>query len=187
MPDDREVSGALAKPGDVILVSGTIGDHGIAVLAARGELAFEVEVISDIAPLNGLVDAAFAASSEIHSLRDPTRGGLATALNEIAHQSQVAIVLDEAAIPVQPSVEAASEMLGFDPLYIANEGKLVIAVPAEQAEIVLQAMRDAPYGEAACRIGEVREDPAGRVLMRTAIGGTRVVETLSGEMLPRIC
>jgi hydrogenase expression/formation protein HypE len=187
VPDGREVGGALARPRDVVLLSGTIGDHGIAVLAARGELAFEVEVVSDIAPLNDLVEAAFAASPQIHSLRDPTRGGLATALNEIARQSQVAIALDETAVPVHPAVEAASEMLGFDPLYIANEGKLVAIVAAEQAEGVLQAMRSTPYGEAAVRIGEVQEDPAGRVLMHTAIGGTRVVETLSGEMLPRIC
>ncbi len=187
IPDDRKLGGALARPGDVILLSGTIGDHGIAVLAARGELAFEVQVASDIAPLSQLVEAALEAAPDIHSLRDPTRGGLATTLNEIARQSQVAIMLDETAIPVQPPVEAASEMLGLDPLYIANEGKLVAVVPAEQADNALQAMRAAPYGDAACRIGQVQEDPAGRVLMHTAIGGTRVVEMLSGEMLPRIC
>ncbi len=187
VPEGRRVSGAGAAPGDVVLLSGPIGDHGIAVLAARGELAFEAEIESDLAPLNALVEAMFAASESIHALRDPTRGGLATSLNEIADQSGVCIHLNEAAIPVRSAVQAACEMLGFDPLYVANEGKLVAAVTADEAEAVLEAMREAPYGEAACRIGEVLADPAGRVLMRTAIGGTRVVEMLSGEMLPRIC
>jgi hydrogenase expression/formation protein HypE len=170
-----------------VLLSGPIGDHGIAVLAARGELAFETALESDIAPLNDLVEKMFDSCSSIHALRDPTRGGLATALNEIASQSGVAIQLDEEEIPVRPSVAAACELLGFDPLYVANEGKLVATVPAEEAETILQAMRSAPYGEEACRIGEVETAPSGKVLMRTAIGGTRVVDMLSGEMLPRIC
>ncbi len=187
IPEGRQVSGANARPGDAVLVSGPVGDHGIAVLAARGELAFEATVESDIAPLNGLVEAIFAVCPQVHVLRDPTRGGLATTLNEIARQSGVAVQIDEAAIPVRPAVAAACEMLGFDPIYVANEGKLVAVVPQEHAESVLAAMRGAPYGEAACRIGTVLEAPAGRVLMRTGIGGTRVVETLAGEMLPRIC
>ena len=169
------------------LAIGTIGDHGIAVLAARGELAFETTVESDLAPLNFLVDKMFEVSRAIHVMRDPTRGGLATSLNEIACQSEVVIRLDETSIPVRPAVVAACEMLGFDPLYIANEGKLVALVSAEVSDEVLEAMRSTPYGEEACRIGVVEESPPGRVLMRTAIGGMRVVDILSGEMLPRIC
>ncbi len=187
IPSDRNVSGANARPGDAVLLSGTIGDHGIAVLAARGELAFQAEVESDVAPLNGMVEAMFAACPSIHVLRDPTRGGVATTLNEIARQSDVAIVLDETTIPVRPAVTAACEMLGFDPLYVANEGKLLACVPAEDAEVVLAAMRKTKYGEDACRIGAVADAPAGRVLMKTAIGGTRVIDVLAGEMLPRIC
>lgn len=187
VPEGREVGGANARPGDVVLISGPIGDHGIAVLAARGELAFEVAIESDIAPLNGMVEAMFAACPGIRVLRDPTRGGLATALHEIALQSGVAIYVDEAAIPVRPSVAAACEILGFDPLYVANEGKLVAIVPAQEAEHVLEAMRATAYGAEACRIGEIGETPGGQVLMRTAVGGTRVVDVLAGEMLPRIC
>ena len=187
VPEGREVSGVNARPGDVVLLSGPIGDHGIAVLAARGELAFETTVESDLAPLNFLVDKMFEVSRAIHVMRDPTRGGLATSLNEIACQSEVVIRLDETSIPVRPAVVAACEMLGFDPLYIANEGKLVALVSAEVSDEVLEAMRSTPYGEEACRIGVVEESPPGRVLMRTAIGGTRVVDILSGEMLPRIC
>jgi hydrogenase expression/formation protein HypE len=187
IPEGRDVSGANARPGDAVLLSGPIGDHGIAVLAARGELAFEIELRSDMAPLNHLVEAMFAVSAEIHVLRDPTRGGVATTLNEIARQSRVGIYLDEKAIPIRPEVQAACELLGFDPLYVANEGKLVAIVPPEVSEAILEAMRQSPYGVGACRIGEVKEEPAGRVLMRTAIGGTRVVDILAGEMLPRIC
>jgi hydrogenase expression/formation protein HypE len=187
VPSGRDVSGANAQPGDVVLLSGPIGDHGIAVLAARGELAFETAVESDIAPLNGLVERMFAICPSIHTLRDPTRGGLATALNEIARQSGVAILLEEERIPVRPPVMAACELLGFDPLYVANEGKLVALVPSEDADAILKAMRSAPYGNEACRIGGVEAAPEGMVLMRTAIGGTRVVDVLSGEMLPRIC
>jgi len=187
VPDSRDVGGANARAGDVVLLSGSLGDHGIAVLAARGDLEFEVQVESDVAPLNAMVEAMFAACSDIRVLRDPTRGGLATSLNEIAQQSGVGIRIDEQNIPVHRAVEAACEMLGFDPLYVANEGKLVAIVPSEASREVLAAMRSHPYGQHACRIGEVAEAPAGRVLMQTAIGGTRVVETLSGEMLPRIC
>jgi hydrogenase expression/formation protein HypE len=176
-----------AKPGDAVLLSGTLGDHGIAVLAQRGELAFEAAIASDIAPINHLVEAMFAASQDMHVLRDPTRGGLATALNEIARLSQVEIHLEEPSIPVHPSVSAACEMLGFDPLHVANEGKLVAFVPEKDSRAVLNAMRAAPYGADACRIGSVFDDPNGRVLMRTAVGGTRVVSVLAGEMLPRIC
>jgi hydrogenase expression/formation protein HypE len=187
VPDERQVGGANAHPGDVVLLSGAVGNHGIAVLAARGELAFETKIESDIAPLNHLVEKMFAVSSNIHVLRDPTRGGLATTLNEIACQSEVGIHLDERDIPVDPAVEAACEMLGFDPLYVANEGKLIAIVSSEDSDTILDAMREVPYGAQACRIGEVKEDPKGRVLMRTTIGGTRVVDVLAGEMLPRIC
>ena len=182
-----EISGQNARPGDVILLSGTIGDHGIAVLSARGELGFHAEVASDVAPLNRMVASILEVSNDVHVLRDPTRGGLATSLNEIARQSQVNILLDEQAIPVQPAVAAACEMLGFDPLYVANEGKLIAIVERAAAEEVLAAIQADPYGRQAAIIGEVREAPAGRVLMKTTIGSTRIVDLLAGEMLPRIC
>jgi hydrogenase expression/formation protein HypE len=187
VPQGRHVSGDNAQPGDVVLLSGPIGNHGVAVLAERGELGFQTTVRSDIAPLNGLVEAMFAAGRGIHVMRDPTRGGLATTLNEITDQSGVGIELQETSIPLDAAVEAACEMLGLDPLYIANEGKLVAITTEEDAEPILQAMRAHPLGQQACRIGTVVEQPAGRVLMRTAIGGTRIVDTLAGEMLPRIC
>jgi hydrogenase expression/formation protein HypE len=187
IPTGRQVSGAGARPGDAVIVSGTLGAHGIAVLSARGELAFETEIQSDVAPLNGLVERLFAMCADIHVMRDPTRGGLATTLNEIARQSSVLIRLDEAAIPVGEAVEAACEMLGFDPLYVANEGKLVLILPEDQAERALEAMHAHPHGVGACLIGQVEEAAQPRVLMQTRIGGTRVVDVLAGEMLPRIC
>lgn len=181
------IGGAQAKEGDAIILSGSIGDHGIAVLGARGELGFESTVHSDVAPLNHLVEAMLKASDGIHVLRDPTRGGLATTLNEIAAQSNLGILLDEESIPVHPEVRAACEMLGFDPLYIANEGKLVAMVAAEEAESVLQAMRRTRYGENAVVIGRVTDESKGRVLLKTPLGSTRIVDMLAGEMLPRIC
>lgn len=181
------ISGANAKVGDAVILSGSIGDHGIAVLAARGELGFQSSLQSDVAPLNHLIDAMLNVSSNIHVLRDPTRGGLATTLNEIAAQSNVGILLNEETIPVHPEVAAACEMLGFDPLYVANEGKLVTMVPREDAEKVLAAMRATKYGEGAVIIGEVTAEPRGRVLLKTALGSTRIVDMLAGEMLPRIC
>jgi hydrogenase expression/formation protein HypE len=187
IPSQVQISGALAKPGDLVLLSGPIGDHGMAVLSARGDLGFTSDIISDVAPLNHLVQAMLAASLEIHVLRDPTRGGLATSLNEIARQSRVGIHIDEVRIPVRPAVAAACEMLGFDPLYIANEGKLVAIVAPQAANQVLEAMRRERYGEEAVIIGEVRPDPPGRVLMNTSLGSTRLVDIPSGEILPRIC
>jgi len=181
------IGGARARPGDVVILSGSIGDHGIAVLGARGELGFESDIQSDVAPLNHLIEAMLNVSDKSHVLRDPTRGGLATTLNEIAVQSGVGIRLDEQRIPVQPAVSAACEMLGFDPLYIANEGKLVAVVAQEDAEAVLKLMRETRYGEGAVVAGEVIAEPPGRVLLKTALGSTRVVDVLAGEMLPRIC
>jgi hydrogenase expression/formation protein HypE len=181
------IGGAQAKIGDVIILSGSIGDHGIAVLAARNELGFESTIQSDVAPLNHLIDAMLNASNYVHVLRDPTRGGLATTLNEIAAQSNVGLLLNENTIPVHAEVRAACEMLGFDPLYIANEGKLVAMVGREDAEPVLKAMRATRYGEDAVIIGEVTAEPRGRVLLKTALGSTRIVDMLAGEMLPRIC
>jgi hydrogenase expression/formation protein HypE len=181
------IGGAQAKPGDVIILSGSIGDHGIAVLGARNELGFESSIQSDVAPLNHLIDAMLNASKHVHVLRDPTRGGLATTLNEIATQSNVGMLLQEEAIPVHPEVRAACEMLGFDPLYIANEGKLVAMIAGEDAERVLSAMRATRYGEDAVIIGEITAAPAGRVLLKTTLGSTRIVDMLAGEMLPRIC
>jgi hydrogenase expression/formation protein HypE len=182
-----EIGGAQAKAGDVVILSGSIGDHGIAVLAARGELGFETDIQSDNAPLNHLIAAMLDASPNIHVLRDPTRGGVATTLNEIAHQSGTCILLNEASLPVRPAVAAVCEMLGFDPLYVANEGKLLAIVAREDAEKVLSAMHATKYGEAALIIGEVQAAPQNRVLMKTSIGSTRVVDVLMGEMLPRIC
>jgi hydrogenase expression/formation protein HypE len=182
-----KVGGAQARPGDVVILSGSIGDHGIAVLGARGELGFESSIQSDVAPLNHLIAAMLDASSNLHVLRDPTRGGLGTTLNEIASQSNVGIVLNEPAIPVHPQVNAACEMLGFDPLYIANEGKLIAIVPPADADVVLQAMHRTRYGEEAVVIGQVAAEPRGHVLMKTALGSQRVVDMLAGEMLPRIC
>jgi hydrogenase expression/formation protein HypE len=187
VPAECVISGDQARPGDVVILSGTVGDHGIAVLGARGELGFEADVVSDVAPLNNLVATMMAASENIHVLRDPTRGGVATTLNEIAQQSAVGIVLDETTIPIRPAVDAACEMLGFDPLYVANEGKLLAIVAAEDSQAVLDAMRQSPYGADAVAIGRVVESPAGRVLLKTSIGSTRVVDMLAGEMLPRIC
>jgi hydrogenase expression/formation protein HypE len=182
-----QIGGAQARPGDIVILSGPLGDHGIAVLQARGELGFESGISSDVAPLNHLIAAMLEASQKIHVLRDPTRGGLATTLNEIAAQSQVNILIEETRIPVRPAVMAACEMLGFDPLYVANEGKLIAIVAPEDADSVLAAMQATYRGEQAAVIGEVRREPAGRVLLKTNLGSTRVVDMLAGEMLPRIC
>lgn len=181
------IGGQYARPGDVILVSGTLGDHGIAVLSARGELGFEADIQSDVAPLNHLIEAILEEAPNTHVLRDPTRGGLATTLNEIAQQSNIGMMLDEECIPINPVTLSACEMLGFDPLYVANEGKLIVIVPPEEADAALKAMKKNKYGEAATRVGVVTDQERGRVLLRTAIGGTRLLDILAGEMLPRIC
>lgn len=189
VPCGVDIGGANARPGDVLLLSGSIGEHGVAVLSTRESLEFETEVRSDTAALHGLVAAMLAAVAPgaVHVLRDPTRGGLGTTLNEIARQSGVGMVVDEAAIPVQPQVEAACELLGLDVLYIANEGKLVAAVAPAAAGAVLAAMRAHPLGAAAARIGVVQADDHRFVQMDTRFGGRRIVDWLSGEPLPRIC
>ncbi len=182
-----EIGGAQARAGDVVILSGPIGEHGIAVLGARGDLGLETQVKSDIAPLNHLVEAMLNAGEGIHVLRDPTRGGVATTLNEIARQSHTCIMIEETMVPVRPAVAAACDLLGFDPLYVANEGKLLALVAPEDAVEVLQAMRSTRYGEEAVVIGGVRAAPIDRVLIKTALGTTRVVDMLAGELLPRIC
>jgi hydrogenase expression/formation protein HypE len=187
LPAGVEIGGDRARVGDAIILSGSIGDHGIAVLSQREGLEFEAPVASDVAPLNGLVAAMLAANASVHVLRDPTRGGLATSLNEIAQQSRIGIRIDEPTIPIKDGVWGACEMLGFDPLYVANEGKMVAIVGPEDAEKVLTVMRETRYGEEAAIIGEVVAEPEGKVLMKTTIGGTRIVHMLVGEMLPRIC
>jgi hydrogenase expression/formation protein HypE len=177
-----------ACPGDVVLVSGPIGRHGMAVMAVREGLGFEVDVQSDTAYLGPLVEnLRVACGAEVHALRDPTRGGVASALNEIAAASGVAISLDGAAIPVPAPVAAACEVLGLDPLYVANEGILIAVVAAGAADLALQALRAHPVGGGAVRIGEVGEGPAGMVTLRTGLGGSRVVDMLPGDQLPRIC
>lgn len=182
------ISGANARPGDVVLLSGTIGEHGVAVMSQRESLEFETTIASDTAALHTLVDAMLRVSSDgVRVLRDPTRGGLATTLNEIARQSGVGMLLVESAIPVLPQVDAACELLGLDPLYIANEGKLIAICAPEAADAVLAAMRTHPLGGNAVRIGTVTEDPHHFVQMETRFGGRRVVDWLSGEQLPRIC
>jgi len=189
LPAGRDPGGARARPGDVVLLSGRIGDHGMAIMAQRESLAFDSEIVSDSAALNGLVEALFVAvpAEAIRVLRDPTRGGLATTLNEIATQSGVGMELDEAAIPVSPQVHAACELLGLDPLYIANEGKLVVLCAPEHAETALAALRAHPLGAEAARVGAATADPQSFVELETGFGGRRVIDWIAGEQLPRIC
>ena len=176
------------RSGDRVLLSGTIGDHGMAVLVARGELELEGAIESDTAPLHGLVAALLAAcGAAVHCMRDPTRGGVATALNELARASRTGIVIDESAIPVAATVAGACEILGIDPLYVANEGKLIAIVGPEVAEVALATMRAHPLGREATLIGEIREERPGMVILDTTFGGSRVVDTLAGDPLPRIC
>ncbi|MEW8014841.1 MAG: hydrogenase expression/formation protein HypE [Candidatus Sedimenticola endophacoides] len=187
VPNGVEVSGDRARSGDVVLVSGTLGDHGVAIMSSRENLTFETAIESDSAALHTLVADMVAAAPGIRCLRDPTRGGLATTLNELARQSGVGMKLMERDIPVNPAVSAACELLGLDPLYVANEGKLICICGPEDAEPLLEAMRAHPLGRAAARIGEVVEDRHGFVQMETGFGGSRVVDWLAGEQLPRIC
>lgn len=185
--DGVKISGSNARLGDVVILSGTIGDHGVAVLSKREGLSFSTKLKSDCAPLGGLVENMLEVSRDINCLRDPTRGGLATTLNEIAQQSKVGIRIDEEAIPVREEVLGACEMLGLDPLYIANEGKLIAIVPPADAKAVLKAMKKHRYGKEAAVIGEVTKEKPGRVVMNTRIGSSRIVDMLTGDPLPRIC
>ncbi|MCG6859732.1 MAG: hydrogenase expression/formation protein HypE [Chromatiaceae bacterium] len=187
VPEGIQISGDRAQPGDVILMNGTMGDHGIAVMSKRENLGFETEIQSDTAALHRLVMAMVEAVPDIHCLRDPTRGGLATTLNELAHQSGVGMHIREADIPVRPEVAAACELLGLDPLYVANEGKLIAICPAERAETLLDAMRGHLLGTDSAIIGRVVEDPHRFVQMETGFGGQRIVDWLAAEQLPRIC
>lgn len=187
VPEGIEISGDRARPGDAILVSGTLGDHGVAIMSLRENLSFETTIRSDTAALHTLVAAMVEAVPSIHCLRDPTRGGLATTLNEIARQSRCGMRLEENAIPVLPEVSAACELLGLDPLYVANEGKLVAICAQGDAGRLLAAMRAHPLGKDAARIGTVVEDANHFVQMRTGFGGSRMVDWLAGEQLPRIC
>ena len=175
------------KPGDVVVVSGTLGDHGMAVMLARGDLSIEADIRSDTAPVNELVELLLAAAPATRWMRDPTRGGVATVANELARDSDLGVVLDEALIPVEPAVRGACDMLGIDEMYVANEGKLVAIVAAEEEEAALAALRSHPLGKRAARIGEIVADPTGIVVLRTAFGGTRIVDMLVGDPLPRIC
>lgn len=187
VPEGVDLASHRICPGDVILISGTVGDHGIAVLSEREGLGFETQLLSDSRPLNGLVEALLTAAPHTHCLRDPTRGGVAAALNELAIAAGVGVELDEAAVPIHPAVAAACEMLGFDPLTVANEGKLLAFVPPEEAEAALEALRAHPLGHHAARIGVATAEHPGIVLARTGIGGRRVVDMPVGELLPRIC
>jgi hydrogenase expression/formation protein HypE len=189
VPEGVRLSADQARPGDQVLLSGTVGDHGMAILSQREGLEFEAAIVSDSAALHGLVEALLAAVPQgaVRCLRDPTRGGVATTLHEIAGRSRVGMRLEQAAIPVRPEVGAACELLGIDPLYVANEGKLVAIVAPAAAEAAIAALRAHPLGAGAVRIGEVVERPAGLVLLATAVGGTRVLDTQFHEQLPRIC
>lgn len=187
VPDGVTISAANLTPGDVILLSGTIADHGMAIMTTREGLSFQSAIKSDTAALNTLVDAMLTVTPEISAMRDPTRGGVATALNEFARSSGVGIVIREEAIPVEPAVQGACEILGIDPLYVANEGKLIAVVPQAKAQAVLAAMHSHPLGRRAVIIGEVTAENSGLVAMRTAFGTHRIVDLPVGEQLPRIC
>ncbi len=187
VPDGRSLSIHAARPGDRVLVSGTLGDHGIAIMSVREGIEFETVLESDTAPLNGLAEVILEACPRTRCMRDPTRGGLSSALNELAAASRIGVEVDEAAIPLRPEVRGACEMLGLDPLYVANEGKLIAVVPPEDAGRVLEAMRTHPLGRNSALVGTVVADHAGMVILRSRVGGERVVTLLSGEQLPRIC
>jgi hydrogenase expression/formation protein HypE len=187
VPEGVSISGSNVKAGDKVILSGTIGDHGIAVISQREGLSFATKLKSDCAPLGGLVADMLKASPNIHAMRDPTRGGLATSLNELAQQSKVSIRIEEVKIPVREEVLAACEMLGFDPLYVANEGKMIAIVPPRDADKVLKAMRKNKYGKDAAIIGEVGAEKPGRVVMKTVLGSSRIVDMMVGDLLPRIC
>lgn len=188
VPDGVDITGRNARPGDQVLINGTIGDHGMAVLSRREGLELESDIVTDSAPLNGLVrQLVTGLGSQLHAMRDPTRGGLGTSLKELALQSQVEITLEETALPIRTTVASACAILGLDPLFVANEGKLIATVAPEAAERALAIMRSHEYGRQAARIGEITTGASGRVRLKTAIGGLRSIEMLAGEQLPRIC
>ncbi|HEX2029299.1 MAG TPA: hydrogenase expression/formation protein HypE [Nitriliruptorales bacterium] len=187
VPEGRRLAADRVQPGDKVLVTGTIGDHGMAVMLARGDLALDADIVSDTAPLHDLAESLLAAAPSTRWLRDPTRGGLGTVLNELVRQADVAVLLAERALPVDRSVLGACDLLGIDPLYVANEGKLVAVVPPQEARAALDALRAHELGKEAAVIGEVRAEPPGVVLLQTAFGGSRIVDMLVGDPLPRIC
>ena len=187
IPPHIDVSGSNAKPGDKIIISGTIADHGIAILSSREGLKFDSEIKTDSAPLNGMVQSIIQSECDIHVLRDPTRGGLGTTLNEIALQSCVGIHIQERFLPIRGAVQGTCELLGFDPLYIANEGKLIAFVPEKYATKALELIHQDEFGKDAVIIGEVTKENSGKVFLKTRIGGLRVIDMLTGEQLPRIC
>jgi hydrogenase expression/formation protein HypE len=187
IPPGRELGADLIRPGDVAIVSGVLGDHGAAILAARGDMALSTDIVSDCRSLSHLMEAVLAAAPDARAARDATRGGLASALNEMAEAARLAIVIDEDRLPLRPEVKGMCEILGLDPLYLANEGTLVLFVPEAQAEAALAAMRASDGGEGATVIGRAEYGEPGRVAMRTLFGGQRIVDMLVGEQLPRIC
>ena len=187
VPAGVDISSSNARHGDAVILSGSVGDHGIAILSRREGIEFETAIESDSAPLNRLVESMLGATTAIHAMRDPTRGGLATTLNEIARKSGVGIEIEEAAIPVRPEVAEACDLLGLDPLLVANEGKLVAFVPEEDSDLLVKAMRRVKYGEESAVIGRVTAAEPGAVCLNTAVGGQRILMPLSGEILPRIC
>ncbi|MDP9075557.1 MAG: hydrogenase expression/formation protein HypE [Actinomycetota bacterium] len=187
IPEGRTLSATKVQAGDVVIVSGTIGDHGTAVMLARGDLNLDANVESDTAPLSGLVETLLAAAPNTRWLRDATRGGLGTVCNELARDSNLTVVLDESSLPIRPAVGGACDMLGIDPLYVANEGKFVAIVPAVEADAAIAALTKEPNGADAAKIGQIRSDPPGLVVLVTSFGGTRIVDMLVGDPLPRIC
>jgi hydrogenase expression/formation protein HypE len=187
IPAGRVLAASAVQVGDAVLVSGTIGDHGTAVMLARGDLALEADISSDTAPLHTLVEDLLGAAPHTRWMRDATRGGVGTVCNELARDADLTVVLEETALPVRPEVAAACELLGIDPLYVANEGKLVAIVAPDEADAALAALRAHPAGAGAARIGTIHDDPPGIVVLRTAMGGTRIVDMLVGDPLPRIC
>lgn len=187
LPGERTISASQIKQGDKVLLSGEIGSHGVAVMSERNGLTFAPPVISDTRALNGLVKSMYAVSSEVHFMRDPTRGGLATTLKEAALESRLCIRIKEQALPVAPGVRGACSLLGLDPLFVANEGILIAIVKSSDAETIVSAMRKHEHGQQTAIIGEIVDAPSGGVLLETAIGGTRIIDMLQGEQLPRIC
>ncbi|MGQ0617719.1 MAG: hydrogenase expression/formation protein HypE [Acidimicrobiia bacterium] len=187
VPADRDLGPHRVQPGDVVVVSGTIADHGMAVMLARGDLNLEADIRSDTAPLGAMVEALMAAAPSTRWIRDPTRGGVGTVANELARDADVAVILDENLLPIEPAVLGACDMLGIDPLYVANEGKLVAVVAPDEADAAVDALRSQPAGAGAARIGHIAADPPGVVVLLTGFGGTRIVDMLVGDPLPRIC